>query len=158
MTKNLIEKYKLHYSTDENYAVYFVKKYLAAAKHKWINILKYKVGEGNDAKKLKFEVVVCELFLKKIFPVYPSKESFKSPEDYTLNCEATTWVTAQKDIVQQKKAKIQGHRYVIIGRTVQIKNENYDGSENEPKYFEEYKVVYVRRLNPDKTLKFKNKN
>lgn len=153
MTESLIEKYKLYYSTDENYAISFVKKNLADAENKWIKILHFKVGDGNDIKKLEFENVVCEIFLKKILPVQPPKEYFSDPEDYILNCEAITWETAQRDIAEQKKRRIQGHKYSMIGRKVKIANKKFDGTDAEPKYLEEYKVVYVRRLNPDKPLK-----
>ena len=155
MTGSLIEQYKMYYNTDEHYAVDFVKKNLLDSENRWVNILYCNVGEGNNIRKLEFEYVVCEIFLKKLLPAYPPKEYFSNIEDYILNCEAIIWDTAKRDIAEQKRCRIKGHKYSLTGRRIKVINENYDGSDTEPQEIEQYKVVYVKRLNPDKPLFFK---
>ena len=117
MHEDLIEKYKEYCRSGESYAVLFVKKYLRAAKNKWIDILDFEVGYHNDIHELEFKNVVCALFDKKIQPKYPPKKMFNSDEEYTLACRAVTWETAHRDISAQRGKNIEGLEYSLRGVT-----------------------------------------
>lgn len=125
MKKSLIEKFKLYCTTEESFAVLFVKKYLKAAENKWIDILSCEVGAYNEIEELEFKSVVCELFEKNLKPKYPPKENFASKSEYILTCRAITWETAHRDIDAQRAKNIQGQKYSLQGVRKKFKNPNY---------------------------------
>ncbi|KAG4099432.1 hypothetical protein H8356DRAFT_1667456 [Neocallimastix lanati (nom. inval.)] len=114
----LIEKYKEYAETEEAYAVLFVKKHLNASKGNWVDILNTNVPGDWYMDDLEFQSVECELFKRKIHPVYPKKSSYMSDEDYYNICRAITWNTAHTDIAQQRRRGVKGLKFRISGKKV----------------------------------------
>ncbi|MGD2118230.1 MAG: hypothetical protein PVG66_07720 [Chromatiales bacterium] len=119
MDDKLLQKYLEYASTDEAFAVLFVKKYLAQAKGHWIDIVdcrRYEMSSDN----LHFRFVVGGLYKRKIQPRYPSKSAFTingkfDERRYYLIVRAITWETAHKDIEQQKSKGIASRKFKITG-------------------------------------------
>lgn len=111
----MIEKYLQYASTDEAFAVLFVKKYLKAAKGKWIHIVEIHDSHYFEASNLEFRAVLCELFDRKMRPSYPNRADYENEWLYRQAVRAITWETAHRDIEKQQNSGIKGTRYIIEG-------------------------------------------
>lgn len=116
MGSSLLEEYYEYSESEEAYAVLFVKKYLKAAKGKWIDIINIRDSRYFEEVRLEFKEVKCAVFEKKIRPKYPSRKEFYSDDDYKMMCRAITWKTAHEDIENQKVNGLVGKKYVIYGK------------------------------------------
>ncbi len=169
MDEKLIEKYKEYANSVEAYAVLFVKKYLRASKGKWVDILvsipdEYETDNYDKCSKLEFEFVDCELFNRKIKPIYPPKpkyppkssfldeEKYKRycdiiDEEYIISCRAITWEAAHRDIGQQRAAGIKGLHFQLNGdwHKSKSKSKSNSNSKSESKLIYKFKSVkYIK--------------
>lgn len=136
MDNSLLEKYCEYFESEEAYAVLFVKKYLKAAKGKWIDIIYIKDFGYSNGECLEFKKVVCDVFGKRINPQYPSRKNSYSDYEYKMLCRAITWKTAHEDIENQRENGIVGTRYVISGRKVKSNSIFVDEAPKEIKALE----------------------
>jgi len=119
MDDRLLKKYLKYSSTQEAFAVLFVKKYLPQAKGNWIDIVDYQYYEMSS-DRLHFRFVVGGLYKRKIKPQYPSKSTYTidgkfDEETYYLMTRAVTWETAHKDIEQQRAKNVLPLKFKITG-------------------------------------------
>lgn len=119
MDDKLLEKYLEYASTEEAFAVLFVKKYLAQAKGHWIEIIDSKRYEMSQ-DYLHFRFVIGGLYKRKVRPQYPSKSEYTingkfDERGYYLMTRAITWETAHKDIEQQKSKNVAMTKFEITG-------------------------------------------
>lgn len=119
MNDKLLKKYLEYASTEEAFAVLFVKKHLAQAKGHWVDIVecrRYEMSSDN----LHFRFVVGGLYKRKLQPQYPSKSEYTidgkfKEREYYLMTRAITWETAHKDIEQQKSKNIAPSKFKVTG-------------------------------------------
>ncbi len=119
MNDKLLEKYLEYASTEEAFAVLFVKKHLAQAKGHWVDIVecrRYEMSSDN----LHFRFVVGGLYKRKLQPQYPSKSEYTidgkfKEREYYLMTRAITWEAAHKDIEQQQSKSIAPSRFKVTG-------------------------------------------
>jgi hypothetical protein len=160
----LLKKYLKYASTDEAFAVLFVKKHLVQAKGHWVDIVdcrRYEMSPDN----LHFRFVVGGLYKRKIQPKYPPKSAYTingkfDEQRYYLTIRAITWETAHKDISQQKSKKMAAKKFKITGVS-------YDKNRGNKNYFREDATPEIKaladnlydRTNPlwDKALQYANK-
>lgn len=129
MDEKLLKKYLEYASTDEAFAVLFVKKHLFQAKGHWVDIYdfhRYEMAEDD----LHFKFVIGSLFQRKIQPQYPPKSDYTvdgrfDERSYYEMTRAITWEAAHKDIDQQKSKKVAARRFKITGVSY---NKNRDNS------------------------------
>ncbi len=119
MNDKLLKKYLEYASTEEAFAVLFVKKHLAQAKGHWIDIVECRRYEMSS-DKLHFRFVVGGLYKRKVQPQYPSKSEYTNDgkfdeRGYYLMTRAITWETAHKDIEQQKSKKVAPSKFKMTG-------------------------------------------
>lgn len=106
-------------STEESFAVLFVKKHLTQAKGHWVDIVecrRYEMSSDN----LHFRFVVGGLYKRKIQPQYPSKSEYTidgkfDERGYYLMTRAITWEAAHKDIEQQRSKNVAPSKFKITG-------------------------------------------
>lgn len=127
--QELLEKHKKYATTEEAFAILFVKKYLKQSSGMWVDILNYQLLNHYDYRNLQFKKVKCELFKRTINPVYPPKSEFEDEEEYYMICRAITWEAANEDIEQQRANGIKGKFYTLEG--VRFK----DFKKKKPPYF-----------------------
>jgi hypothetical protein len=143
MDKNLLDKYREYASTEESFAVLFVKKNLRKAKGLWIDVLdcdRYEMSPDD----LHFRFVKGGLYEKKIVPKYPSKSEYTKngkfdERSYMLTVRALTWDAAHKDISQQKKKRVKPIKYEISGVS-------FDKNRNNKSYFREDAPPEIKAL------------
>lgn len=119
MNDKLLKRYLEYASTEEAFAVLFVKQHLSRAKGHWIDIddsQRYEMSPDN----LHFRFIVGGLFNRRIQPQYPPKSEYTidgkfKEREYYLMARAITWETAHKDIEQQKSKSITPVRFKISG-------------------------------------------
>jgi hypothetical protein len=119
MDDQLLKKYLQYASTEDAFAVLFVKKHLAQAKRHWVDIVdcrRYEMSSDN----LHFRFVIGGLYKRKIQPRYPSKSAYTidgkfDEHGYYLMVRALTWETAHKDIEQQKSKNEASRKFKITG-------------------------------------------
>jgi hypothetical protein len=119
MDDKLLRKFLEYASTDEAFAVLFVKRHLAQAKGHWVDIVvcqRYEMSPDN----LHFRFVVGGLYKRKIQPQYPSKSAYTidgkfDERRYYLMTRAITWETAHKDIEQQKSKNVVASEFKVTG-------------------------------------------
>jgi hypothetical protein len=119
MDDQLLKKYLQYASTEDAFAVLFVKKHLAQAKGHWVDIVdcrRYEMSSDN----LHFRFVIGGLYKRKIQPRYPSKSAYTidgkfDEHGYYLMVRALTWETAHKDIEQQKSKNEASRKFKITG-------------------------------------------
>jgi hypothetical protein len=119
MSDNLLKKYLAYASTEEAFAVLFVKMHLAQAKGHWVDIAecqRYEMSSDN----LHFRFVIGGLYKRKTQPQYPSKSVYTidgkfDERGYYLMTRAITWETAHKDIEQQKLKNVAPAKFKITG-------------------------------------------
>ena len=119
MDDKLLEKYLEYASTEEAFAVLFVKKYLAQAKGHWIEIIDSKRYEMS-LDNLHFRFVIGSLYKRKLRPQYPSKSEYTingkfDERSYYLMTRAITWETAHNDIEQQKSKNEAMKKFKMTG-------------------------------------------
>jgi hypothetical protein len=115
MDKLLVKKYLQYASSDDAFAVLFVKKYLENTKAKWVEILDIENHRYYYIENLEFKSVQCALYDRKLKPVYPNNSEFKTQKDYEMACRAITWETANRDISNQRINKVKPIKYLIQG-------------------------------------------
>jgi hypothetical protein len=160
----LLKKYLEYASTDEAFAVLFVKKHLAQVKGHWVDIIdceRYEMSGDN----LHFRSVIGGLYKRKIQPQYPSKSAFTTDgkfdeRGYYLTIRAITWEAAHKDIKQQKSGKVAATEFKITGVS-------YDRNRDNKNYFRDDAPPEIKalannlynRTNPlwDKAMQYLNK-
>lgn len=119
MNEKLLKKYLEYASTEEAFAVLFVKKYLAQAKGHWIDIVecqRYEMSSDN----LHFRFVIGGLYKRNIKPQYPPKSEYTidgifDERGYYLMTRAITWEAAHRDIEQQKSKNVIRSKFKITG-------------------------------------------
>ena len=119
MNDKLLKKYLEYASTEEAFAVLFVKKHIAQAKGHWVDIVECRRYEMSS-DTLHFRFVVGGLYKRKIQPQYPSKSEYTidgkfNEREYYLMTRAITWETAHKDIEQQKSKNIAPSKFKVTG-------------------------------------------
>lgn len=119
MNEKLLKKYLEYASTEEAFAVLFVKKHLTEAKGHWLDIVEYRRYEMSS-DNLHFRFVFGGLYKRKIQPQYPPKSEYTNDgkfdeRGYYLMTRAITWETAHKDIEQQKSKKVAPSKFKITG-------------------------------------------
>ena len=119
MNDKLLKRYLEYASTEEAFAVLFVKKHLSKAKGNWIDIVECRRYEMSP-DDLHFRFVVGGLFRRRIQPQYPPKSEYTidgkfKEREYYLMARAITWETAHRDIEQQKAKKVTPVRFKITG-------------------------------------------
>lgn len=132
--KDLLKKYKLekylqYASSEEAYAVLFVKKYLDQAEGMWVDIIDMWYPYHYEPNTLQFKKVICEVFPRTIKPKYPPKSDFQNDEDYYLVCRAITYDVAHKDIETQRAKGVHGKKYEIEGVRY------FDNKKKKPPFF-----------------------
>lgn len=134
MDDKLLNRFLEYASTEEAFAVLFVKKHLTQAKGHWIDILdcrRYEMSSDN----LHFRFVVGGLYTRKIQPQYPSRSAYIfngefDERGYYLMVRAITWETAHKDIEQQKSRNAASRKFKITGKS-------YDKNRGSKDFFRE---------------------
>jgi hypothetical protein len=119
MYNKLLKRYLEYASTEEAFAVLFVKKHLAQAMGCWVDIVDCQRYEMSS-DSLHFGFVVGGLYKRKIQPQYPSKSAYTingqfDERGYYLMTRAITWETAHKDIEQQKSKNVAPSKFKITG-------------------------------------------
>ena len=119
MEDTLLEKYLQYASTEEAFAVLFVKQHLNQSKGHWADIV-YCQNSRNSPRKLHFLAVSGGLYKRRLKPQYPSKSDFTTDgkfdeRAYYMMARAITWETAHKDIEQQKSTGVVATKFTITG-------------------------------------------
>lgn len=119
MNDKILKKYLEYTSSEEAFAVLFVKKHLAQAKGRWVDIGEFRRYEMSP-DNLHFRFVFGGLYERKIKPEYPSKSSYTingqfDENRYLLMVRAITWATAHKDIEQQKLKGVVAQKFKVSG-------------------------------------------
>ena len=143
MDDRLLNKYLEYASTEEAFAVLFVKEHLVQAKGQWVDIIdcqRYEMSSDN----LHFRFVDGGLYKRKIQPQYPSKSAFTidgkfDERGYLLMTRAITWETAHKDIKQQKSKKVAASKFKITGVS-------YDKNRDAKDYFRDDAPPEIKAL------------
>lgn len=164
MDNVLLKKYLKYASTQEAFAVLFVKEYLPQAKGHWIDIVDCQHYE-RSSDKLHFRFVEGGLYKRRIKPQYPPKSAYTidgkfDEHSYYLMIRAITWETAHKDIEQQKSKNVLPLKFKITGGS-------YDKNQSNKNFFRddappEIKVLSKNlkdRTDPlwDLALQYRNK-
>lgn len=143
MNDKILKKYLAYTNSEEAFAVLFVKKYLAQAKGRWVDIddcRRYEMSPDN----LHFRFVFGGLYERKIKPEYPSKSSYTSngqfnESQYLLMVRAITWATAHKDIEQQRLRGIAAQKFKVSGVS-------YDKNKDRTSFFREDAPPEIKAL------------
>jgi hypothetical protein len=164
MDDQLLKKYLQYASTEEAFAVLFVKKHLAQAKGHWVDIVdcrRYEMSSDN----LHFRFVVGGLYKRIIQPRYPSKSAYTidgqfDEHGYYLMVRALTWETAHKDIERQKSKSEASRKFKITGISYDKNRGNKDFFRKDaPSEIKALANSLNDRTNPlwDQALKYANK-
>ena len=143
MDDKLLKTFLEYASTDEAFAVLFVKKHLAQAKGHWVDIVDCQ-RYGMSSDNLHFRFVAGGLYRRIIQPQYPSKSAFTidgkfDERGYYLMIRAITWETAHKDIEQQKSKKVAASKFKITGVS-------YDKNRDNRSYFRDDAPPEIKAL------------
>lgn len=119
MDENLLARYRKYASTDEAFAVLFVKVHLPQAKGHWVDALDFRRYEKSP-DRLHFRFVVGLLYKRMLHPKYPPKSAYVAngqfdEDSYYMMTRALTWEAAHKDMEQQKAAKIRPLEFEVTG-------------------------------------------
>lgn len=159
----LIERYREYASSEEAFAVLFVKLHLKEAKDHWIDPVDFRRYEMSQ-DHLHFRFVVGALYRRRVLPKYPSKLSFTvngvfDERRYLTTTRAITWDVAYRDIQAQRAAGVAGLRFEITGVS-------YDRNRGSSGFFREDAPPEIKalaknlqdRTNPlwDRALQFAN--
>lgn len=143
MDKSLLKKYLEYASTEEAFAVLFVKLNLSQSKGHWIeisNCRRYEMSRDN----LHFRFVTGSLYKRKIHPKYQPKSLYTAngkfdERNYYLMARAITWETAHKDIEQQKSKHVKPLKFEITGVS-------YDKNKGKKGYFRDNTPDEIKAL------------
>lgn len=143
MDEKLLKRYREYASTEEAFAVLFVKKHLAQAKGHWVDVVncrRYEMSSDN----MHFRFVVGGLFKRKIHPRYPPRSDYTTngkfdERAYYLMTRAITWETAHTDIEQQKAKN-------ILPQKFEIKGVSYDKNAGSKGYFRDDAPLEIKGL------------
>ena len=135
MDERLLAKYRAYASTEEAFAVLFVKKHLAQAKGCWIDVVDCQRYEMSP-DEMHFRFVRGGLFKRTLIPEYPPKSAYSlngrfDERGYDLVTRAITWETAHKDIKQQKAARIRPLKFEVTGVSYDSNRDNTDFFRND---------------------------
>ena len=119
MDKRLLKLYLEYASSEEAFAVLFVKTHLAQTKGHWVDIRNFRRYEMSP-DKLHFRFVIGSLYKRKLRPRYPLKSDYTvngnfKEREYYLMTRAITWETAHKDIEQQKAKNVRPLNFEVTG-------------------------------------------
>jgi len=119
MDDRLLKRYREYASTEEAFAVLFVKQHLAQAKEHWVDIVDFRRYEMSP-DNMHFRFVVGGLYKRKLRPQYPAKSAYTvnsrfDERAYYLMTRAITWETAHTDIEQQKSTKVRPLKFEVTG-------------------------------------------
>lgn len=128
MDDRLLKLYRAYASSEEAFAVLFVKKHMTQAKGHWVDIAncrRYELSSDN----MHFRFVVGGLYQRKLHPQYPPKSAYTvegkfNEREYYLMTRAITWQTAHKDIEQQKSKGVACKRFRITGVSYDKNSDN----------------------------------
>ena len=128
MDHKLLEKYLKYASTEEAFAVLFVKKHLPQSKANWIDIV-YSRHHETSIRNLQFRIVNGALYQRRLQPKYPPKSNYTingifDEDAYYTMTRAITWETAHNDIEQQKAKNVLPLKFNITGE-IYDKNLSY---------------------------------
>lgn len=143
MDDRLLARYREYASTEEAFAVLFVKKHLVQAKGHWVDIVDFRRYEMSP-DNLHFRFVVGGLYKRKIHPKYPPRSAYTvngrfDERDYYLMTRAITWETAHKDIEQQKATKACPLKFEVTGIS-------YDRSRDNKNFFRDDAPPEIKAL------------
>lgn len=143
MDDRLLARYREYASTEEAFAVLFVKKHLAQAKGHWVDAVDFRRYEMSP-DNLHFRFVVGGLYKRKIHPQYPPKSGYTvsgrfDENSYYLMTRAITWETAHKDIEQQKAARVRPLKFEVTGVS-------YDRNRGNKNYFRDDAPPEIKAL------------
>src|SRR5262245_37677284 len=98
MDDRLLKRYREYSSTEEAFAVLLVKKHLAQAKGRLVDVVNFRRYEMSS-DPMHFRFVVGGLFERKVQPQYPPRSSCTingkfDERGYYLMTRAITWETA----------------------------------------------------------------
>lgn len=119
MDDRLLKMYLEYASSDEAFAVLFVKEHLAQAEGHWVDISDYHRYEMSS-NNMHFRFVVGNLYRRTINAQYPPKSAYTvegkfNEREYYLMARAITWETAHRDIEQQKSKGVGRQKFKITG-------------------------------------------
>ena len=128
MDDRLLKMYREYASSDEAFAVLFVKNHITQAKGHWVDIAncrRYELSSDN----MHFKFVVGGLYQRKLLPQYPPKSAYTvdgkfNERGYYLMTRAITWETAHKDIKQQKSNGLACEKFKITGVSYDKNSDN----------------------------------
>lgn len=143
MDDRLLARYREYASTEEAFAVLFVKKHLAQAKGHWVDAVDFRRYEMSP-DNLHFRFVVGGLYERKIHPQYPPKSAYTvsgrfDENSYYLMTRAITWETAHNDIEQQKAARVRPLKFEVTGVS-------YDRNRGNKNYFRDDAPPEIKAL------------
>jgi len=143
MNDRLLKMYREYASTDEAFAVLFVKEHMAQAKGHWVDIAGCRRHELSS-DNMHFRFVVGGLYQRKIHPQYPPKSAYTvdgkfNEREYYLMTRAITWETAHKDIEQQKSKGVACQKFRITGMS-------YDKNSNNNQFFRDDAPPEIKAL------------
>jgi len=119
MDNKLLDRYRKYASSDEAFAVIFVRKHLVQAKEHWVDAVDYRRYEMSP-DNLHFRFVRGGLYRRTLQPQYPQKSTcvvdgkFDEERYYQL-VRAITWEAAHMDIGQQKARKVRPLNFEVTG-------------------------------------------
>lgn len=117
--EKLLERYLEYASSEEAFAVLFVKKHLPEARGYWIDPAEFRRYE-KSSDNLHFRFVIGALYQRLELPKYPSKVEFTindvfNERRYVTICRAITWETAHRDMEQQRSSGVRGSKFEVTG-------------------------------------------
>ncbi|MHC1653251.1 hypothetical protein ACODUL_08170 [Stenotrophomonas maltophilia] len=117
--EKLLERYLEYASSEEAFAVLFVKRYLPEARGYWIDPEDFRRYE-KSSNNLHFRYVIGALYRRLELPKYPSKVEFIingvfNERRYLTICRAITWEAAHRDMDQQRSSGIRGSKFEVTG-------------------------------------------
>lgn len=127
--ENKINKYSAEYTSylknGESAAVFLVRDLAVSIKteKKWVHIVKMCNAENYNGQRY-FNYIICELFDRKILPKYPTKKENEPLDQHKNQCKYITWQTAQEDINKQKEIGIEGTKFLLLCKLVNLSQGN----------------------------------
>ena len=143
MDSKLLDRYRRYASSEEAFAVLFIKRHLPQAKGHWIDAVDYRRYEMSP-DNLHFRFVKGGLYRRTLQPQYPPKSTCtfhgKFDEDrYHQITRAITWAAAQTDIQQQKARKVRPLKFEVSGVS-------YDKNRDNKNFFRDDAPAEIKAL------------
>lgn len=119
MDDKLLARYQEYASSDEAFAVLFIKRHLPQARGYWVDPEDFRRYE-KSADNLHFRFVIGGLYRRKISPKYPPRADYTvqgvlNERRYLAVTRALTWEAAHRDIEQQKRARAPFLKFEVAG-------------------------------------------